>query len=56
VVQVLVRMLGLDDGFLHIIRADVHDMGFAMVNPDDSVIVGHGESLFEVNMDSAYSH
>jgi hypothetical protein len=43
--HLVVRVVWLDDGLFNIIRADVHDMGLYMVDPDDCVVVGHGVLL-----------
>ena len=41
--QVLVRMGRMHDRGLDIVRADVHDMGFGVVEPDGGVEMGHAE-------------
>ena len=39
----LVRRIGrLNQRFFNIIGADVHDMGFFMIKPDDCVVMRHG--------------
>jgi hypothetical protein len=44
--QVLVRLLGVNGSLLHLFRREVHDAGFAVVEPNDCVIVGHVSILF----------
>ena len=36
-------------GFLNIIRADVHDMGFIVIEPDDCMVVRHNFPFWDVN-------
>lgn len=42
VMQVLVGIGGVDDGFFHVLGADMHDARFGMINPDDGVMMRHG--------------
>ncbi len=37
--QFLVGLLRVDDGLFDIVTADVHDMGFRVVDPDDRVVM-----------------
>ena len=39
--QVLMRLGRVDDGFLDIVRAHVHHVGFGVIDPDDGVEMGH---------------
>jgi len=40
-VQLVVRVVGLDHKLLDTVGAEVDDVGLHMVDPDDSVVMGH---------------
>ena len=39
--QVTRRIGRMDHRFLDVVRADVHDAGFVVIEPDDGVVMGH---------------
>ena len=45
VVQLVMTLGGTQDGRFDIIRADVHDVGFGVIDPYNGVIVRHGVSF-----------
>jgi hypothetical protein len=52
-VQVLMRLGRMNDRFFNIIRSNVHDMRFRVIEPDNSVKMGHGN--FSYLIENSYS-
>ena len=50
VVQMLMRLCRAHDAGLNIIRADMHNMCFAVINPYNCVIMGHKIPLFRMDL------